>query len=75
MHISLPLGLPSPPGHRSAVGRVPGAIQEVLTSCLFYTWHQQCIYDCEILGWMNHKLESRLPGEISTTPGMHMTPP
>ena len=22
---------------------------------------------CEILGWMNHKLESRLPGEISTT--------
>ena len=22
---------------------------------------------CEMLGWMNHKLESRLPGEISTT--------
>ena len=22
---------------------------------------------CNILGWMNHKLESRLPGEISTT--------
>ena len=22
---------------------------------------------CEILGWMNHKLKSRLPGEISTT--------
>ena len=22
---------------------------------------------CEILGWMNHKLESRLPGKISTT--------
>ena len=21
----------------------------------------------EMLGWMNHKLESRLPGEISTT--------
>jgi len=22
---------------------------------------------CEMLGWMNHKLESRLPGEISVT--------
>ena len=22
---------------------------------------------CEMLGWMKHKLESRLPGEISTT--------
>ena len=22
---------------------------------------------CEMPGWMNHKLESRLPGEISTT--------
>ena len=26
-------------------------------------------------GWMNHKLESRLPGEISTTSDMQMTPP
>ena len=30
---------------------------------------------CEMLGWMNHKLESRLPGEISTTLGMQMIPP
>ena len=22
---------------------------------------------CKMLGWMNHKLESRLPGEVSTT--------
>ena len=27
---------------------------------------------CEMLGWMNHKLESRLPGEISTTLDMQM---
>ena len=27
---------------------------------------------CEILGWVNHKLESRLPGEISTTSDMQM---
>ena len=29
---------------------------------------------CETLGWMKHKLESRLPGEISTTSDMQMTP-
>ena len=28
---------------------------------------------CEMLGWMNHKLESRLPGEISTTSDTQMT--
>ena len=30
---------------------------------------------CEMLGWMNHKLESRLQGEISVTSDMQMTPP
>ena len=30
---------------------------------------------CEILGWMKHKLESRLLGEISITSDMQMTPP
>ena len=29
---------------------------------------------CEMLGWMNHKLESRLLGEISITSDMQMTP-
>ena len=29
----------------------------------------------EILGWMKHKLESRLPREISITSDMQMTPP
>ena len=29
----------------------------------------------EILGWMKHKLESRLLGEISITSDMQMTPP
>ena len=28
----------------------------------------------EMPGWMNHKLESRLPGEISTNSDMQMTP-
>ena len=30
---------------------------------------------CEVLGWMKHKLESRLLGEISITSDMQMTPP
>ena len=30
---------------------------------------------CEILDWMKHKLESRLPGEISITSDMQMIPP
>ena len=29
----------------------------------------------ETLGWRKHKLESRLPGEISVTSDMQMTPP
>ena len=29
---------------------------------------------CEMSGWMKHKLESRLPGEISITSNMQMTP-
>ena len=30
---------------------------------------------CEMLSWMNHKLESRLLGEISITSGMQLTLP
>ena len=30
---------------------------------------------CELPGWMKHKLESRLPGEISLTWDKQMTPP
>ena len=30
---------------------------------------------CEMQGWMEHKLESRLLGEISVTSDMQMTPP
>ena len=46
--------------------------------------HQGCILSpClnmqstswEMLDWMKHKLESRLPGEITITSNMQMTPP
>ena len=30
---------------------------------------------CEMLGWRKHKLESRLPGEISITSDVQMTHP
>ena len=30
---------------------------------------------CEMLGWMKHKLESKLQGEISITSDMQMIPP
>ena len=30
---------------------------------------------CEMLGWMKHKLESRLWGELSITLDIQMTPP
>ena len=30
---------------------------------------------CEMLGYMKHKLELRLPGEISVTSDMQMIPP
>ena len=32
------------------------------------------IKSCEMLGWMKHKLVSRLPGEISITSDMQVTP-
>ena len=30
---------------------------------------------CEMLSWMKQKLKSRLPGEVSVTSDMQMTPP
>ena len=40
---------------------------------LFYLTSMQST-SCRILGWMKHKLESRLPGEISITSDMQMIP-
>ena len=44
----------------------------ILSPCLFNLYTE---YIIEMLGWMKHKLESRLPGEISITSNMQMTPP
>ena len=40
---------------------------------LAYLTYMQNI-SCEMLGWMKHKLESRLLGEITITSGMQMIP-
>ena len=44
----------------------------ILSLCLL-TYMQST--SCEMLGWMKHKLESTLQGEISITAYMQMTPP
>ena len=42
----------------------------ILSPCLTYMQGTSC----EMPGWMKHKLESRLPGEISTSSDMQMIP-
>ena len=43
----------------------------ILSPCLFNLYAE---YIREMLGWKKHKLESRLPGKISITSDMQMTP-
>ena len=47
-------------------------IKAVYCHPVYLTYMQST--SCEMLGWMNHKLESRLLGEISTISDMRMTP-
>ena len=47
-------------------------IEAVYTHFAYLTYMQSTL--CEMLGWMNYKLKSRLPGEISTTSDMQMIP-
>ena len=44
----------------------------ILSACLFNLYAEYI--SCEMPGWMKHKLETRLPGEISITSDMNMTP-
>ena len=50
-----------------------GVRQGCILSPAYLTYMQSTSY--EMPGWMKHKLESRLPGEISITSDMQMTPP
>jgi len=48
-------------------------IKAVYCYLAYLTYMQGTLY--EMLDWMKHKMESRLPGEISITSDMQMTPP
>jgi len=46
-------------------------------SCILSPWYLTYMYSTshKMPGWMKHKLESRLLGEISITSDMQMSPP
>ena len=45
----------------------------ILSSCLFNLHAEYIMQNAWMKGWMKHKLESRLPGEIPITSDMQMT--
>ena len=52
---------------------VKGVCQGCILSPRYLTYMQSTL--CQMLSWKKHKLESKLPGEISVTSDMNMTPP
>ena len=50
-----------------------GVHQGCISHHAYLTYMQST--SCEMPGWLKHKLESRLPGEISITSDIYMTPP
>ena len=48
-------------------------IKAVYCHSAYLTYMQSTSW--EVLGWMKHRPESRLPGEISISSDMQMTPP
>ena len=48
-------------------------VKDVYCQTVYLTYTQST--SCEMLGWMKHKLESRLPGEVSIISDMQMTLP
>ena len=52
--------------------KIGKGVRQVYILSLYLTYMQNTL--CEMPGWMNHKLESRLLGEISTTLNMQMIP-
>ena len=47
-------------------------VKAVYCHLVYLTYIQST--SCEMLSWMKHKLESKLPGELSITSDMQMTP-
>ena len=57
----------------SKLGKESICVKTVYCHPAYLTYMQSTSW--EMLDWMNHKLESRLPREISITSDMQMTPP
>ena len=52
---------------RTVYGKIGSKLRKEAVYChSVYLTSMQSI-SCKMLGWMNHKLKSRLPGEISTS--------
>ena len=62
------LDMEQPTGSRSG----KEFVKDVYCHPAYLTYMQSV--SCEMPGWMKHKLESRLPGEISITSDMQVTP-
>jgi len=64
-------------GHRTMdwfqIGK--GVCQGCILSPCLLKLYTEYITSCKMPDWMKHELESRLPGEISITSDMQMTPP
>ena len=62
----------SEPDMEQQTGSVLGKEYEKAVYChpAYLTYMQSTLH--KVLDWMTHKLESRLPGEISTTSDMQM---
>ena len=61
------------PGQRSGFKLGKESVKDVYCQPAYLTYMQST--SCGMPGWMKHKLESRLPGEMSITSDMQMTPP
>ena len=61
--------------------KFPFLLKTVYCHSVYLTYMQsiglgaKCRTGSEMLGWMKHKLESRLPGEILVTSNMQLIPP
>ena len=63
------------PGMEQQPGFILGKeyVKAVYCHPAYLTYMQRT--SCEMPGWMKHKMESRLPGEIAIMSDMQMTPP
>ena len=65
--------VPRKKGSNPSVSTPPSVMPPSRWDPAYITYMQST--SCEMPGWMKHKLESRLPGEISITSDTQMTPP